>query len=679
MEHTTWPPEALTHLQQWYAHLRRVRHRGLIWCDEREVAAWLNAVGDCWPVPHITFALDEALHDRLPAAKHYRLSQARDALGQEASLAVMDLRHGMDPDALGAIGGVLVAGGILLLITSDATFEGRFGRRLHRLLIEHEDVVRAWQTIPASMSQVLAAKPPSGPTPEQQALVDRILALSSGEPLVVTAPRGRGKSAALGMAAAALLSRAVSDVWVTAPRAASVASLFMHLERQCPEGRREGNRFYTASGCVRFVAPDAMDEAITHATSLPLLMVDEAAALPVSYVLQWMQQFPQLVLATTLQGYEGSGQGFARAVAAQLIGPSLSLTTPVRWAADDPLEAWIAQVLCLNAWLPEAPDADAAWHIAPLDRERLLTDEPLLNAVFGLLTHAHYRTTPRDLMTWLEHAEVTLLVAWHAQTPLGIVACVDEGGLDPELAEAVTAGLRRTQGHLLAQTLALHSGDPRVAEAKWCRITRIAVHPKWRRQGMGAQLVAAAEHHARERGCTLMGASFGGTLPLISFWQAQAYRAMRTGLKVDKVTGERAVVMGKALMTSAPCLADGLHQTFMQQLPLLAAVELRAWSPTLLAALMLSADASLTDDDCHWLKRVGQAHAPIASARSALQQGFMSLSASSPALTRTVLVGVLFQGRDWAWCAAQLNMKGKRDAEQWLRSCVLRWVDASTH
>src|SRR5690606_2622683 len=108
------------------------------------------------------------------------------------------------------------------------------------------------------------------------------------------------------------------------------------------------------------------------------------------------------------QGYEGTGRGFVlRFLAWQKSEPRPSaihtLSAPVRFDAGDPLERLVFDALALDAEPASLAgvDLDAARPEA-LDRDALASDEALLREVFGLLVHAHYRTTPSDLERMLD-------------------------------------------------------------------------------------------------------------------------------------------------------------------------------------------------------------------------------------------------------------------------------------
>ena len=88
------------------------------------------------------------------------------------------------------------------------------------------------------------------------------------------------------------------------------------------------------------------------------------------------------------------------------------LTKPIRWAEGCALEASVRSLLVMDAaprsWGP--PAAAPAISHEVLEPDRLAGDEALLRDVFGLLVHAHYRTTPSDLVRLLDAPNLALHV-----------------------------------------------------------------------------------------------------------------------------------------------------------------------------------------------------------------------------------------------------------------------------
>ncbi|SUB15592.1 tRNA(Met) cytidine acetyltransferase TmcA [Pantoea agglomerans] len=145
-------------------------------------------------------------------------------------------------------------------------------------------------------------------------------------------------------------------------------------------------------------------------------------------------------------------------------------------------------------------------------------DFSALEAAYRLLTSAHYRTSPLDLRRLLDAPGMQLWRAGDASALQGALWLVEEGGLEPALAQAVWAGTRRPRGNLVAQSLAAHAGLAEAATLRSLRISRIAVAAERRRLGTGQQLVAAAASAAV--GYDYLSVSFGYTESLWAFWRA---------------------------------------------------------------------------------------------------------------------------------------------------------------
>ncbi|OQX01556.1 MAG: tRNA(Met) cytidine acetyltransferase, partial [Thiothrix lacustris] len=296
-------------------------------------------------------------------------------------------------------------------------------------------------------------------------------------PLVLTADRGRGKSAALGLAASQLLASG-KRVLLTAPSRATVATVFKH-----------------AALPPRFFAPDELLQTLPEGE---VLLVDEAAAIPIPLLLKMLEHYPRCVFSTTLHGYEGSGRGFVlrfqKALEARIAGwQTVRLHQPMRWSENDPLERFINQSLLLDA---DAVDVRAVREPSlrgivcrRLNRDELADNEPLLRQFFGLLITAHYQTRPSDLRQMLDAPDISIHVLEQQGVIVAVALLSREGGLAAELTAAIHAGTRRPHGHPIPQTLTFHAQMPRAAELVCERVMRIAVQPSLQNGGLGAQLL----------------------------------------------------------------------------------------------------------------------------------------------------------------------------------------------
>ncbi|MFP3345534.1 tRNA(Met) cytidine acetyltransferase, partial [Halomonas sp. SIMBA_159] len=80
--------------------------------------------------------------------------------------------------------------------------------------------------------------------------------------------------------------------------------------------------------------------------------VDEAAAIPAPMLQKMLSSYSRVVFASTIHGYEGTGRGFAIKFTSVLDAMTpqwraCSMTSPIRWAAGDPLERWLFETLLL--------------------------------------------------------------------------------------------------------------------------------------------------------------------------------------------------------------------------------------------------------------------------------------------------------------------------------------------
>jgi tRNA(Met) cytidine acetyltransferase len=341
---------------------------------------------------------------------------------------------------------------------------------------------------------------------------------------------------------------------------------------------------------LQFVAPDALGS-IEHAPDL--LLVDEAAAIPVPLLERMLAVRAPIVFATTVHGYEGSGRGFATRFQAVLDAQrpgwrGLRLEQPVRWAAGDPLERLAFRALLLDG----SPGDDAAARQAfragcrfdRIDRERLLADEALLGQLFGLLVLAHYRTSPLDLRFLLDGPNLAVWIAHHEQQVIGAALVAHEGAFDRALARAVWEGRRRPRGHLLAQSLAVHAGLAEAPTLRLQRIVRIAVHPAVQGCGLGGALVAAITAAARQE-ADAVGSSFGASAALVHFWAQQGFHPVRLGLTREAASGAPAVMVLRPLSAAGAVLYREVRARYRDALPHLLADPLRDLEPALSAAL----------------------------------------------------------------------------------------------
>ncbi len=656
-------------------------------------------------------------------------AQARQVLGSEVDALVFDAWAGFDLEALGASAGAVRAGGMLLLIAPPLAdwprwpdperrritvhphppeaVGGRYLARLARIAACDPGVVVVAEgtalpeppAVPANPPAAAAESPPFR-TADQRLAVAAIERVATGHrrrPAVLTADRGRGKSAALGIAAGRLLHQP-RQILVTAPRLEAVEPVFRHAAEQLPEPERGHALLRSGAGSLTFVPPD---ELLRHPREADLLLVDEAAAIPTPILERLLARYARIAFSTTIHGYEGTGRGFALRFGRVLerITPGwrpVQLETPVRWAADDPLERLLFRALLLDAApAPEealagldraavdAGSGDDECRLEPLDRDRLAGDEPLLRQLFGLLVSAHYRTSPLDLRHLLDGPNITVWVARYRGQVAATALIAREGGFDAAMAHAVWMGERRPRGHLLPETLAAHLGLEAAPCLTAARVMRIAVHPAVQRRGLGHRLLAAIAASAQEVGVDYLGTSFGVTPELLDFWEGAGYRPVRLGARPGAASTARSVLLLRPLSARGERLAAAARGRFLGELPHQFADPLRDVEPHLAARLLGAGGASGPDAADHGdLVAFARGRRPFEDSPGAIWRlALAGLTAPgqvrlTPA-ERDALVLKVIQKRSWGECAEQLGLTGRAQVDALLRAAVARLLSAA--
>lgn len=194
--------------------------------------------------------------------------------------------------------------------------------------------------------------------------------------------------------------------------------------------------------------------------------------------------------------------------------------------------------------------------------QQALCDDPdLLSGFYGLLTAAHYRTSPLDLRRLADAPGQHFAQFRHRQQVTAALWLTDEGGLPAALTLSVWAGTRRPRGNLLAQSLAAHSYFPQAAQLRSRRISRIAVHAGYRRSALGRQLLQRAADAAKNSGMDYLSVSFGYTPELAAFWTSCGFRFARMGTP-EAGSGCYTAMLLLPLTRAGQALADDAEQQF---------------------------------------------------------------------------------------------------------------------
>ena len=555
----------------------------------------------------------------------------RDRLGTESNFVVFNQQQ-LTVDAFAALSGTIISGGVLFWVVGDikelkqSNFFNRFLSLLNssseQVIIEQstselpllEPVSQvADKALVKTINSIELQKLPYGCiTQEQVSAVDAIIKVIKGKskrPLVLTADRGRGKSSALAIACARLLAEAKSEnklhIIITAADFNSVKIFFKQLFISFPQGYQEGQRYIAPEGVVEFLA---VDKLLKLKPKVSLVLVDEAAAIPVYLLEKLLFAHSRLVFSSTIHGYEGAGRGFTLKFQQTLtkIFPhwrSLHVSDPIRWRKGDPLEQLVFDTCLLNAELPQLSDLSESKtlsmqhgqftfkHITGVE---LLENESLLKQIFAVLVTAHYQTKPSDVHMLLDNKQVQLVCLMSANKGhdrvVAVALLMNEGKYagqtitETEL-QAVIQAKRRLRNNFIPQSLLTQCGAEKAFDYHYLRVMRIAVHPQLQQQGIGSLFLQELIEFSKAQGADFLASSFGATQPLLSFWLTAGFKLGRIGFTKDKASGEQSALVLKPLSENAEIEIRTINAEFYRQFDYLLVDEYKYLAPKLVALI----------------------------------------------------------------------------------------------
>ena len=505
---------------------------------------------------------------------YFPFSKTKNLLGSEFPAIIYDARQGIHLDALAIAAGTLQDGGQLLLLLNhwedlanqpDSDSLRWSGEKYaintpHFIAFLQEKIAKygfpVYQNTPLTVASPMPQKDRSThcqPTLEQARLLQQ-MAEAEEAILIVTAKRGRGKSALAGLFAKQQVTQN-QPVILTAPNKSAV-NIF--------------NEFAGAE--ITFMPPDELSQNLSDAPqqfAKHWLFVDEAAMIPLDILFRLTNAFKRVVLTTTLHSYEGTGRGFLLKFMAKTDRTlrHFELFMPLRWQADDKLEAFIDDLLLCDCEdrLPQPPyDVALAEQIQMSHCERIPHDQ--IESVYGLLTLAHYRTSPLDLRRLLDAPQQQFYLAHAQDALLGCVWAVPEGGLtDNTLIRQIRRGERRPRGNLVAQMLCFQAGWEEACALRSLRISRIAVQPNWQQQGLGQRLITKMK---QQGAVDFLSVSFGYTPELLAFWQKCGFILVHFSESKEASSGCYSVVALCPLSEEGQIFVQQTEKQFQRNLPL---------------------------------------------------------------------------------------------------------------
>jgi tRNA(Met) cytidine acetyltransferase len=680
----------------------------------------------------------------------------RDKLGTESDFVVFTQLN-LTIDAFAALSGTLVAGGILFLLINDMALikKSNFFKRFFTLLKNHSEHViidQASQILPSlnhsynkhlidrsdvSDSQVLNY---GCVTQEQMTAIETIIHVIKGKskrPLVLTADRGRGKSSALAIACAQLLMTAKNEnklhIIITAAELSSVQIFFNQLAVSLPKGHQEGAKFSVPHGLVEFLA---IDKLLKLKPKVSLVLVDEAAAIPVYLLEELLFNHSRIVFTSTVHGYEGAGRGFTLKFQQTLAASfpkwrCLHINEPIRWRTGDPLEQLVFDVCLLNAELStiELP-SDKLLNNAfsytksfngisdcqntnivltdtqrvlknltfntlmfkQLTAEDLVVNDKLLRQVFAILVTAHYQTKPSDLQMLLDNKQVQLVCLISENEGLeqviAVALLINEGQFNHQKIteneiKAVKKSQKRLRDNFVPQSLLTQCGMDKAFDYHYLRVMRIAVHPQVQSQGLGSLFLNKISTFAKAQDVDFLASSFGATKPLLSFWLSAGFQLGRIGFSKDKASGEQSALVLQSLSSNTEKALTAINTEFYRCFDYLLVEEYKYLSPDLVALIQhyypQTSLLVLSALDEANVAAFAHGHRQYSSCVFSLHLWLKQRLCTQPENDETlpILIRRIMQKHSINDVCRRYNFTGKKALEQFLKSCIMKALKAS--
>lgn len=382
--------------------------------------------------------------------------------------------------------------------------------------------------------------------------IDVITEKSLNTTVTLTAGRGRGKSAALGIAISAAISQGYSNIYVTSPSPENLKTLFEfifkgfdalgyteHLDYDIIQStsslfnnaivRVDVKRDHRQ--VIQYIQPNDY-QVLSQAE---LVIIDEAAAIPLPIVKRLMGPY-LIFMASTINGYEGTGRSLSLKLIQQLKDQSLSknsdkdtiivsrgdnskesfssirnlkevvLDEPIRYAPGDPVEKWLNKLLCLDVTLnknsrfaTKGTPHPSECNLFYVNRDTLFSFHPVseafLEKMMALYVASHYKNSPNDLQLMSDAPAHQLFVLLppidpkdnKIPDPLVVIQLALEGEISKDSVRKSLSRGQRAGGDLIPWLISQQFQDEEFASLSGARVVRIATNPEYSSMGYGSR------------------------------------------------------------------------------------------------------------------------------------------------------------------------------------------------
>ncbi len=554
-----------------------------------------------------------------------------EVMGRTYEILILDMVRSLTPDDIGRVFGVVRGGGLIFVIAPPfekwpeikTTFhehlltppytlkdtKNRFLKRFVRKLKEHsgiyiydaerEEMIKSPETLDRDLNVIFPEfEKPRIPLVtkfdkkiyELAATEDQVKVLQLLEEIldkrkvayVITADRGRGKSAVVGLALAAI-SKIYYDkkrklrIGVTAPEKENVLTLFEFLEK----GLRRLKLDYEKRK-DRIVIEGKKPIIIEYRKPLELVekkydivAVDEAAGININMLYRILDRFDKLIFSSTTHGYEGAGRTFSVRFLKYLKEETdfevieYKMKKPIRYSENDPIERWLFDTLVLDAEpaqldkrdLEAVEKLDTKFYTPDLD-SWFEKEENKLRQFVGIYILAHYKNRPNDIAMIADapHHDARALELSTGKIVTAIQVAY-EGGIPENVIKQMLKGYK-PKGNVIPDIITKHYRRLDFAKLKGIRIVRIATHPDVQNRGLGSKALQELAEQAKKEGYDWIGSGFGATVKLLNFWIKNGFVPVHISSEKNPVSGEYSVIVVKPLSPKAEKIIREVNYEF---------------------------------------------------------------------------------------------------------------------
>lgn len=354
--------------------------------------------------------------------------------------------------------------------------------------------------------------------------------------IVMTSGRGRGKSATLGLSAAAAIAFGYGNIYITAPSPENLNSFFAFLliglralgyidEKdfdiiQNPRYKSIDRImiFSSHNQQIKFLYPSEIEN---YKNLIELLIVDEAAAIPLNFLNQITGTYVTFISSTT-GGYEGSGKTFALKLLKKIKISNKSVNStsrsnrpsafreifldePIRYSKGDPVEKWLDELLCLEpkefTRVSRGCPNPRQCSLFLVDRNALFSFHSVaslfLQKIMSLFSSSHYKNSPDDLQMICDapsHRIFALIPPFRITVGiipdiLSVIHTAYEGQMNVNFVRKSIQKDYKMDGDLIPWAISRHYFDPNFGELSGLRIIRIVTSPDSQKLGYGSRSI----------------------------------------------------------------------------------------------------------------------------------------------------------------------------------------------